>query len=74
MSVALPLPGDPDACQACRFWQQRSEQVGACRRHAPVLILLTTDEHKTTYGRFPRTRDVEWCGDFEPVAALEGPR
>lgn len=56
-------------CGNCRFWDslgpipgdERGEQRGNCRRHAPVLVMIGTLQQS----RFPVTNELHWCGDWE---------
>lgn len=56
-------------CGSCKFWESRGvlpgsenhEQHGACKRHAPILIMVGA----MTQTRFPFTSELDWCGDWE---------
>lgn len=48
------------SCLSCRFFRRAPRDWGYCHRHAP----FSMDEHGQ--GEWPRTYDVDTCGDHEP--------
>ncbi len=58
-----------EKCLTCRFWNSpfnRADEFhgGACRRHAPVLMTLTTNRSFGPEAEFPQTQGRDWCGDY----------
>jgi hypothetical protein len=61
-------------CETCRFWEcsnfkveKRGKElrIGLCLRYPPQI----TDDIKD--GRFPRTAENAWCGEFKPKNGTE---
>ncbi|MBL8793226.1 MAG: hypothetical protein JNM56_04925 [Planctomycetia bacterium] len=55
-------------CQNCRYWkpdQQLGGVVGECRRRSPLPLTAPEDALEAVYGHWPRTADVDFCGEFE---------
>lgn len=52
-------------CEACTYWQASSGSAGECRRHAPQTIAFTVDEGVKFESRFPLTKALDWCGDYQ---------
>ena len=64
-------------CNQCKFWDiygGSSKGKGACRRFPPVATSLVDGNGGsmlvTTY---PMTRLADWCGEFQPLQAAQGP-
>lgn len=69
------MTDNPIYCDECIFWlhfyEEGSEHIGSCRRHAPITISASK--------YWPRTTKFTWCGDgkklFVPdVGYLHGPQ
>ena len=56
------------ACSSCEFSQpvQNAADFVECRRHAPPAASTFAD--LTAISRWPRTRPVDWCGDYEAAS------
>ena len=58
-----------EKCENCRFWKpgKRSKNVtGSCHRHAPRAWAGPIGDVKIqAEARWPTTRNVEWCGEWE---------
>jgi hypothetical protein len=65
-------------CATCRWWEpqfgRRDHSEGQCRRHGPSMsMVVTTDRYRAENGRWPETRGVDWCGDFELMPTTPAP-
>lgn len=65
----LDYPDVGRQCRICRWWQGTATQdthsftsAGDCRRHAPERIVGSGGDETRV---FPRTREDDWCGDWE---------
>jgi hypothetical protein len=57
-------------CGDCRFWDERHDNDGLCRRHSPrpipeAMVMDRTTEKVNRYSAFPMTAIDDWCGDAE---------
>ncbi len=58
-------------CAGCQWWTVLSDRqlsgkgLGDCRRHAPITVLRGSPDGGKIVTRFPITRAVEFCGDWE---------
>ena len=65
-------------CETCRYWKTYPGFDGICKRHSPrVSLVITMDEYKNFYGKWPLVGRDNWCGDYEsssaPLQAPESP-
>lgn len=60
-----------ERCAFCRFFQSYGNMYGdgACHRHAPVILDEPDDK---AFGLWPRIRDSDSCGDWEPETKAAG--
>ncbi len=54
-------------CKNCIYWLHHDGDipVGQCLRHAPVYV--EPPKGKLAYGRWPKTGNHDWCGEFKGV-------
>ena len=50
-------------CEECAHWRSGIDEMGECRRHAPVHAVVV--ESKVAPHIWPRTHASDWCGDFK---------
>lgn len=59
-------------CSACKYWNKTHGDVGDCRKNAPHVIAvptqnpLTREQGLQALSLFPPMKLSEWCGEFEP--------
>lgn len=61
-------------CVDCRFFDIERDEMGKCRRHAPVLIDPGRDKLfmlRDECGYWPYVSVVDWCGEHKPVVKDE---
>ncbi len=49
----------------CENWLYHNE--GECRRHAPLIKMVTREGKKYPHQCFPPVFVEDWCGDWEEV-------
>ncbi len=51
-------------CMECLFWEPVLGRLGSCRRHAPYGYTSgTATSNVNSACIWPKTYDVDWCGD-----------
>ncbi|MGE9289345.1 MAG: hypothetical protein ACQKBT_00055 [Puniceicoccales bacterium] len=53
-----------EVCEACAYWNAKSESEGECRRQPPQEISFTVADDVKFETRFPKTDAKDWCGEF----------
>ena len=51
------------SCSECKFWDDRKNEFGECRRYAPKANVKSIGEDGGVL--WPETHYDQWCGDFE---------
>ena len=60
----VPEEGDGEYdCVNCRYWFAEGDDVGSCRRYAPMAILGAED--KVRWANWPLTYLTDSCGEFK---------
>lgn len=57
------MPNNPpnESCLTCRFWQQRIDKWGYCRRYPKA---AAQDTGNQVCFAFPRMDETDWCGEY----------
>ena len=64
------VESDDEACLDCLFWKASAAGThGFCRRFPPIFTNI--DEHNRPRFWNPVTGPSQWCGEFEPMDALD---
>jgi hypothetical protein len=58
-----------ETCSTCRFWKRgKTDEFrstpGQCRKHAPVLAVVTRDDGTSELYKFPSMGPTDWCGEW----------
>jgi hypothetical protein len=74
-----------ERCKNCRYWLEKYDEQGFCRRYPPVPVVDVSysEDHEgklaavfstnpDTY--FPETVADEWCGEWKEKKVLDEPR
>ncbi len=54
-------------CGNCRYWDERKDGDGFCRRYAPRPVVLDGEQSTWRYAAFPIVDAGDWCGELIEV-------
>ena len=58
-----------NTCHGCRWWDQLTDSMGACKRYPPRPVSLTAEEEKSLLDNYkahwPDTHFTDFCGEFK---------
>ena len=59
------------SCMTCKYWKEKDNDRGQCRRHAPITVRglfseyrLLFDEKTALFATWPYTHASSDCGDY----------
>ncbi len=55
-----------NTCAKCKYWDNSAADNGECRRNSPQAVVFKVDAEVEYVSVFPKTKENDWCGDFQP--------